>query len=319
MSALRVALMGYGAVADIHARSIIGCPEVEVVAVIGPRPGRAREFAERHGIPGVFDGLTEAHRAVHPDAVIITTPTGLHPRHARDAVNAGLHALVEFPLAAEPETTRKLFGEAEVRGLTLAVAHTSRFIWSFRRARSLLNEGAMGEVKAANFVRLMDRPPGTGAAGMSRTWTDDALVHHAGHVLDIYRFWFGDSVGLVGSVSPEGEQGRRNAGLLLEGPGSCPLACLMSYDARGSQLSVRLITAKGDIEIDGFARLLVNGREDATEDRPTDNDTAYREAIREQDRFFVEAAQSKRNFPVSAEEMTAVNELIWHSRLSGRS
>ena len=219
MSALRVALMGYGAVADIHARSIIGCPEVEVVAVIGPRPGRAREFAERHGIPGVFDGLTEAHRAVHPDAVIITTPTGLHPRHARDAVNAGLHALVEFPLAAEPETTRKLFGEAEVRGLTLAVAHTSRFIWSFRRARSLLNEGAMGEVKAANFVRLMDRPPGRGAAGMSRTWTDDALVHHAGHVLDIYRFWFGDSVGLVGSVSPEGEQGRRNAGLLLEGPG----------------------------------------------------------------------------------------------------
>jgi 2-hydroxy-4-carboxymuconate semialdehyde hemiacetal dehydrogenase len=318
MSALRVALMGYGAVADIHAQSIAARSDVEIVAVIGPRRDRALHFAARHGISQVFDELPRAVPAVHPDAVIIASPTDLHVPHAREAVESGVHALVEFPFVTEPAIARDLFGQAEKRGLVLAVAHTSRFIWSFKRARAIIHGGTLGECRAAQVVRLMDRPPGTGSSGALRSWTDDVLTHHAGHVLDIYRYWFGDQVKLIGSVSPDEEAGRRNVGLLLRGPGSCPLGGLLSYDARAPLLHARLIARNGDIEIDGFARLRVDGEEDREDDRPDSDEIGYQSAIRRQDSCFLDAIQAERKFPVPATEMIAVSDLIHHAQLSCR-
>ena len=63
MATLRVALMGYGAVAQLHGRSIESTPEAELAAVIGPRRQRALELASGHGDPPVFHDLQSALQA----------------------------------------------------------------------------------------------------------------------------------------------------------------------------------------------------------------------------------------------------------------
>ncbi len=318
MPATRIAIVGYGVVADIHARVIRSIPNVELVAVIGPRDEPARHFAERHGIRGVFNDLAQALHAARPYAVIVASPTDLHLAHARRAIEAGVHALIEFPLVAPREELEALFADAARRNLILAVAHTSRFIWSFERARTILQSGRLGGVKAANFVRMMNRPAGTGADGASRTWNDDVLLHHACHVLDVYRFWFGDRIILIGAVSPGEDAGRRNVGLLLAGPEHQPLCALLSYDAPSPMLHVHLVACNGELRIDGFSRLSVCGEEDAS-NRPDDEEGGYHEAIGKQDRAFMDAVRGRNDFSVAPAETIALSDLTSQACASCRA
>src|SRR5262249_44534622 len=159
------------------------------------------------------------------------------------------------------------------KGLLLAAAHTSRFIWSFREARAILASQTLGYVRTVHYLRFMKRPAGTGAGSRKRTWTDDVLLHHAGHALDVFLFWFGTEIELVHAVSPRTPEGRRNVGLILAGRGACPITAALSYDAQVHSLQVDVIAEKGTIRIDGFARLRVN-QDDHTPHRPADDDAA---------------------------------------------
>jgi hypothetical protein len=92
-----------------------------------------------------------------------------------------------------------------------------------------------------------------------------------------------------------------------------PLGGLLSYDARTPLLHVTLIAQRGNIEIDGFARLRVGGEEDLV-DRPASDEIAYHAAIRQQDDCFLEAIRAERDFPVPAAEMIAVSEMLYHAQ-----
>jgi predicted dehydrogenase len=309
MHRLRVAIAGYGAVAEIHARCLKERSDVELVAIVGPRREPALEFASRHGVTQKFAALPDAFETIHPDAVIITSPTDLHPLHAEQAIAAGIHALVEFPFVAASDRLNTVFQQAREKRLLLAVAHTSRFIWSFSQARTLIGSGKLGHVRTVHYIRFVNRPAGTGAGGRPRTWHDDVLLHHAGHALDVLLFWFGAEVRLVNAVAPRTPEGRRNVGLLLNGPAACPITATLSYDAPVPLMQVDVVAEKGAVRIDGFARLYVNQQEH-TPDRPADDDAAYYASIRDQDHRFIDALRGRAGFPVAAEETLALNDML---------
>src|SRR5271163_814327 len=99
MPALRTALIGCGKVGQIHAAALRDLPESEFVAVCDNDGGRATAFAGRYGVrPFTEPGQVFKDAAVQ--AVVVCTP---HPQHAApviQAAEAGVHALVEKPLAA---------------------------------------------------------------------------------------------------------------------------------------------------------------------------------------------------------------------------
>jgi len=120
----RIAVIGVGHLGQHHARILAAMPEVDLVAVVDTKPGRAAEIAVKHGTAPLTDGSTLVG---HIDAVTIATPTVSHVEIALPLVEAGIAVLVEKPLAASVAEADRLVEAAAARGTMLATGHTERF------------------------------------------------------------------------------------------------------------------------------------------------------------------------------------------------
>src|SRR5437870_4134392 len=99
MDRVRTALVGCGKVGQIHAQALATLPESELVGVCDVDAARASAFAARYGGRPYTDVATML-RDGRPEALLIATPHPLHAEPAVRAAEAGVHVLVEKPMAA---------------------------------------------------------------------------------------------------------------------------------------------------------------------------------------------------------------------------
>src|SRR5262245_47495865 len=99
MHPVRTALIGCGKVGQIHAAALRDLAESEFVGVCDADAGRAAAFADRFGTRA-FPDVAALLRDCRPQAVLVCTPHPLHAAPVIAAADAGVHALVEKPLAA---------------------------------------------------------------------------------------------------------------------------------------------------------------------------------------------------------------------------
>jgi len=88
------------------------------------------------------------------DAVAIATPTRLHYRLARKALDSGRHVLVEKPLATSVQECESLLETAEEKGLILMVGHTFLYSPTVRKIREIIRQGDLGELQYVSARRL---------------------------------------------------------------------------------------------------------------------------------------------------------------------
>src|SRR5690242_5027251 len=98
MERVRTALIGCGKVGQIHAAALATLPESQFVAVCDADASRAEQFASRYGVTA-YDSLPRMLSQAGVEAVTICTPHPLHEEPAVLAASAGVHVLVEKPLA----------------------------------------------------------------------------------------------------------------------------------------------------------------------------------------------------------------------------
>src|SRR4051794_26302828 len=125
-SRLKTALIGCGKVGRIHAVALASRPESQLVAVCDGLPDRARAFAAEFGVGGFVDVaemLGEAKRG----AVRIAPPHPLPAEPAVLALNAGVHVLVEKPMAATLADCDLMIAAARASGATLSVVSQRRW------------------------------------------------------------------------------------------------------------------------------------------------------------------------------------------------
>jgi len=87
------------------------------------------------------------------DAIAIATPVHSHFDLALAALKAGKHVFVEKPLAPTADQVRRLIDEADKRNLILMVDHTFLYTPAVQKIRSLLQEGALGEIYYYDSIR----------------------------------------------------------------------------------------------------------------------------------------------------------------------
>ncbi|MFB7517917.1 Gfo/Idh/MocA family oxidoreductase [Streptomyces sp. NPDC056144] len=148
---LRVGLVGYGLAGSVfHAPLIAASEHLFLTAVTTGNPERAAEA--RTTYPGVrvaatAEELWERGAAGELDLVVVASPNKTHVSVATAALEAGLHVVVDKPLAATAAEARALAALAEDRGLVLSVFQNRRWDSDFLTLRGLLAEGALGEVQ----------------------------------------------------------------------------------------------------------------------------------------------------------------------------
>jgi len=134
---LRAAVIGVGYLGQFHAEKLAAAPGVELTAVVDADPARARSIAAKHGCAAHDDP-----RAVLSgvDLVSIAVPTAQHHDVALPFLEAGVHVLVEKPIATSLAEADALLAAAKKGGALLAVGHLQRFNPAFRALSDALGK-----------------------------------------------------------------------------------------------------------------------------------------------------------------------------------
>jgi UDP-N-acetylglucosamine 3-dehydrogenase len=142
MSPLRAGVVGLGTMGRHHVRVLRELSGVELVGATDPEP-RARAAADRTiSVTADLDELL----ALGLDMCVVASPTLTHTDVGLRLADAGVHALIEKPLASDPESGRVLAKAFEQRGLVGAVGHIERYNPAVSALRVRLEQGDLGSV-----------------------------------------------------------------------------------------------------------------------------------------------------------------------------
>lgn len=188
---MRVALIGPGTVSVVH-----------------------RVAIEKLGaeLAGVCDS-TRDHREflddVRPDVVHICTPHDRHVPIAIDALERGVHVLLEKPVAHTVAEADRLVAAAEDHpGVRIGVCLQNRYNPTSRAARELLDNGELGRVVGASATVLWHRDADYYHARPWRAARERAgggvLINQAIHTLDLLQWLVGDVTAVTGRTGRHG-------------------------------------------------------------------------------------------------------------------
>ena len=123
MNRIRMAVVGAGQFGRNHLRVVRDCSRAELAAVVDIDPARAQQVSAEFGCASLR--LEDLPGKV--DAAVVATPTTTHAGTGVRLLEAGIHTLVEKPIAAMPEEATRLIRAAEASGRVLQVGHLERF------------------------------------------------------------------------------------------------------------------------------------------------------------------------------------------------
>src|SRR5438874_2277435 len=134
MSPIRTALVGCGKVGQIQAAALSTLPESRFVAVCDAMLSRAQDFASRYNV-AAFDSVPEMISRCGVEALTICTPHPLHEQPCTEAARAGVHVLVEKPLASSLAACDTMIAAAEKSNVKLGVVSQRRLFEPVQRMK----------------------------------------------------------------------------------------------------------------------------------------------------------------------------------------
>lgn len=146
MSRRRIGIIGLGAAAIPHAKSLVDLhARVDVAAAYSPSEARRSAFAEQFPFP-----LVETPGAIFGDgsieAVLILTPPAAHLDLVRSAARAGKHVLLERPLEISLDRAKQVVENCRTAQVRLGVVMQRRFRPAAMKLKEALEEGILGRV-----------------------------------------------------------------------------------------------------------------------------------------------------------------------------
>ncbi|RII15953.1 Glucose--fructose oxidoreductase precursor [Streptomyces sp. YIM 130001] len=214
----RIGLIGAGSVGAAHIRAAADADDYEIAAICDPRSSAARKLAPA-GLP-VFADHRAMFAKVQLDAVVVAAPHALHTAMVTEAAEAGLHVLVEKPMATTVEDCTRMIDACAKAGTLLAVAHVVHFDPVAEEARRIVASGEYGRPVLVTHRRSAHYDPGSRPSWFfDRELAGGGIVLNVGtHGLDRIQWFTGSPVRRVTGVvhGREGLQIETDALALLE-------------------------------------------------------------------------------------------------------
>ncbi len=226
---LRVGIVGMGKMGLLHASLLSTFPEVEVRAACESQ-FPIRRFGGKM-LPGIRFVRTIAElRGEGLDAVYVTTPPRSHAALVRMVLEESIaaHVFVEKPLASSAQEGEEIFCLARAhRGVSM-VGYQKRFAVTFRKARDLLRDGAIGEIRSADAYAYSSDFAHAGADHPQARARGGALRDIGCHAVDLLLWFFGEIV----VVSSRGASAALDAGVIMADLAtSSGIPCTLSVSA----------------------------------------------------------------------------------------
>lgn len=146
--AIRIIVVGLGPRGQAWLHEIQKAPGYQLVACVDTDPGALREVCNTGVVTSTqcFTQLGDAVDQTECDAVLVATSPGNHVESCKSAISRGLAVMVEKPFTQCLREAVELVNLAELKGTPLIVTQNYRYMRSFRTARRLISDGALGAV-----------------------------------------------------------------------------------------------------------------------------------------------------------------------------
>jgi predicted dehydrogenase len=146
---LRVGLIGAGGIAQTHYKGYVAAG-ARIMGFAEPVEATRTRRAAEWGVPG-YASVEELLERADIEAVSVCTPNSSHAPATIAAAESGKHVLCEKPLSLNLEECSSMIQAAKNAGVVLQTGHHLRANWYVRKAKELIESGAIGRVC---FVRL---------------------------------------------------------------------------------------------------------------------------------------------------------------------
>jgi predicted dehydrogenase len=143
---LRVGIVGAGIRGTLFARALASHPACEVVGFCDPSDSARASAREALGLEAFVSHDELLAAGLELDALVVATPDFAHREPAVAGAQAGLHLLVEKPLATTDEDARAIHAAVEAAGVRCMVGFENRWNPRFGAARELIAEGRLGQL-----------------------------------------------------------------------------------------------------------------------------------------------------------------------------
>lgn len=203
---MKIGVIGVGSMGQNHARVLSQMDSLS--AVIDSNSSVSKEVGERFEVPW-FTDMSE-FLATDLDAVTIATPASTHHELAMEVMENGIDPLIEKPLALTSEKGREIVDKAKKESVTLSTGMIERHNPVVSTAKTLLNDGGVGDIITLSSKRVSSFP--------SRVADMGVIFDLAIHDIDVMRYLVGEDMVSVFSIGgPVGSDSHEDhANILIE-------------------------------------------------------------------------------------------------------
>jgi UDP-N-acetyl-2-amino-2-deoxyglucuronate dehydrogenase len=157
---IRFGLIGAGVASETHARELACVEGASLEAVFARDEQKAAAFSAAFSIPRHYSDISEFLADPAIDAVIITTPNGLHLDYAVAAAEARKHVVVEKPLEITEDRAKRIIAACRSAGTGLFIIYQRRHSNAARQAMLDIQSGKLGRIVLVNIIDNQYRNPG---------------------------------------------------------------------------------------------------------------------------------------------------------------
>mgnify|MGYP000898260431 FL=1 len=191
---VKTGIIGCGKGAHLHAQALKNLPESLFTAVYSRTFAKAKTFAETYSVQA-YASIEEMATRGGVEAVVICTPHPSHAEVATEAAKAGMHILVEKPLASSLEDCDAMIETAREHGVLLGTVCQRRFYPASMRVRQAIDRGKIGKPILGIVHMLGWRDQAYYQSDPWRgSWDGEGggvLVNQAPHQLDLLQWYMG--------------------------------------------------------------------------------------------------------------------------------
>lgn len=178
-------IIGVGDVCEVKSAPAMNLiPNSKLVAVMRRNGEKARDYAERHGVPKWYDDGQELIDDQDVNAIYIATPPGSHAEYTIKAAQAGKPVYVEKPMARSYEECKTMLMACKEAPVPLFVAYYRRTLPHFLKVKELIDDGIIGEVRMVNIDLVKPVEPDI-VALQENNWRVDPEISGGGYFYDL--------------------------------------------------------------------------------------------------------------------------------------
>jgi predicted dehydrogenase len=186
---MKIAFAGTGSINKVHAQAAKNLG-LELAAVVNHKKDSMTEFGKQFNIARQYEKLEDLLKDGGVDALVVSTPNYLHAPQTIATLDAGVHVMVEKPMAMNAQEAQQMCEAAEKSGRTLMVAHCWRFdpdvLWLKEQSKKL------GRIIRTKGIGVHTHWGPSGWFTQKEFAGGGALADMGIHALDTARFLLGD-------------------------------------------------------------------------------------------------------------------------------